>query len=344
MNPTDLLGAMKRTVGQLAAFNDIAKALTSTLALSEVLDLIGEKGSQLLGAERWSLLLIGDDGMLHFEVVRGPGSDTLRGEVLLTGEGIAGTVFTSGKARLVADARTDPDFADRFDQLTNVRTLSVLAVPLTARGYTLGVLELVGEGAEFNDDDLRAASTMADFAAIAIDNARNFEKAQALTLTDEHTGLYNARHLRAQLEREVARCARFARPLSLLFIDLDSFKQVNDAHGHLAGSSLLRLTGQRLMDNVRSVDLVFRYGGDEFAVMLVETGHEGAEHVAERVVHAFREATFDVGGKEPVQLTVSVGVATFPDNGTGARSLLDAADKAMYRAKHEGRDRWARGA
>lgn len=341
MNPVELLTAMKRTVEQLAAFNDIAKALTSTLEVREVLDLIGARVSVLLGAEQWSLLLEGDDGMLHFEIARGPGAELLRGEVLVAGEGIAGAVFTSKRARLVLDVTADPDFARRFDEVTDTRTRSVLAVPLLVRGRALGVLELVssGEGPTFTEEDLRAASTVADFAAIAIDNARNFKKVQELNFTDEHTGLFNARRLRTQIEAEVARSARFARPLSVLFLDIDEFKRINDTRGHLAGSNALRQAGALLASCIRGVDSAYRYGGDEFAVLLVETASEGARTVAKRIVEAFRGTTFDVGGGPPIAMTVSVGGASFPDHGISATSLLEAADKAMYRAKQAGKDR-----
>ncbi|MEW5740174.1 MAG: sensor domain-containing diguanylate cyclase [Myxococcota bacterium] len=343
MTPVDLLAAMRRTVDQLAAFNDIAKVLTSTLELQEVLRLIGAKLSQILGAERWSLLLEHDDGLLHFELAQGPGAEKLKDEVLVSGEGIAGVVFASGKPKLSRHAREDPDFADRFDVVTGSKTGSVLAVPLTVRERVLGVLELVGgqDAPPFTTEDLRAAITIADFAAIAIDNARNFKKVQELTLTDEHTGLFNARHFQAVVEAEVARCARFARPLSLLFLDLDDFKKVNDTRGHLVGSAALKHAGQLLVSSIRGVDTAFRYGGDEFAVLLVETGHDGARAVSHRIVDAFRSNPFEPGRGGAVPLTVSVGYASFPDDGISANMLLQHADAAMYRAKKAGRNRVA---
>ncbi len=331
---------MKRTVEQLAAVNEIAKALTSTLQLPEVLQLIGQKGSALLGAQSWSLLLERDDGMLHFEVCVGPGAEQLKALTVLPGEGIAGTVFTSGKPRLVNDVKGDPDFAPRFDQATALVTQSILAVPLLVRDRPIGVLELVahpGGPDAFGDDDLRVAAVMAEFAAIAIDNARNFQRVQDLTLTDEHTGLYNARHLLAQLDREVNRCQRFGRPLSLLFLDLDRFKQVNDTRGHLVGSKVLKEAGRLLAELVRTVDSAYRYGGDEFALILLETSVDGAKAAAQRVVEAFRLRSFDVGG-EPVRVTVSVGCASYPDHALTALGLLEAADRAMYRVKGHGRD------
>ncbi len=331
---------MKRTVEQLAAFNDIAKALTSTLEVDQVLTLIGQKVSGLLGAERWSLLLEGDDGMLHFEICVGPGAERLKLLTVLAGEGIAGTVFTSGRPRLVANVRADPDFAPRFDEETQAHTRSALAVPLIVRERVLGVLELVnGEDAvPFTEDDLRAAAAIADFAAIAIDNARNFKRVQELTQVDEHTGLFNARRLHQSLEAEMKRCQRFGRPMSVLFLDVDKFKAVNDSRGHLAGSRALKLVGEVLAEATRGVDSAFRYGGDEFALLLLETGPAGALIAAQRILEAFRGRTFDVGGGAPVSLTVSIGTASFPDHALSALGLLEAADRAMYRAKAAGRD------
>lgn len=344
MSPVDLLSAMKRTVDQLAAFNDIAKALTSTLEVKEVLDLIGSRLSNLLGAKQWSLLLERDDGLLHFELVQGTGANALLNEVLVPGEGIAGTVFSSGRSRLVTNARSDPDFANRFDQVTDTETESLLAVPLKVRGRPIGVLELVGTTGEapFTDEDLRAAATIADFAAIAIDNARNFTKVQELTLTDEHTGLFNSRHLSTQLELEVARAVRFARPLSLIFLDIDNFKAINDSRGHLVGSGALKHAGEVIQALIRGVDSAYRYGGDEFAVLLVETGLEGSNVVAARMIEAFNANPFDVEVGAPVPISVSVGVASFPEDGISAQGLLEAADKAMYRAKNAGRNTWRR--
>src|SRR5258706_233065 len=221
---------MKRTVEQLAAFNQIAKALTSTLEVGEVLRLMMQKVSELLEPESWSLLLEGSDGQLYFEICVGPAAERLKLLKIPPGEGIAGSVFRAGKGRLVGDVRDDPDFSPRFDEVSEFQTQALIAVPLVSRGRPLGVIELVNrKGAPpFDRDDLRAVTAIADYAAIAIENARNFSKVQELTLTDEHTNLYNARYLLLTLEREIERAQRFARPASLLFLDIDHFKQVND--------------------------------------------------------------------------------------------------------------------
>jgi diguanylate cyclase (GGDEF)-like protein len=342
MNPADLLSAMKRTVEQLAAYNEIAKALTSTLELREVLALVMQKVSGLLRPRNWSLILQDErTGKLYFEIAVGEGAEVLKGLQLNPGEGIAGAVFSSGVPRLVHDVGGDPSFAPRFDQASAFHTRSILAVPLLARGRVLGLIELVNGPADppFTNDDLTTLTAIADYAAIAIENARNFRRVQELTITDEHTGCYNARHLRAQLDHEVKRSSRFRHPLSLVFLDLDHFKGINDTHGHLVGSATLKEVGDLLMTLGRNnLDAVFRYGGDEFAVLLVETDADGAAVIAQRICEAFRGRGFLKDQGLDVRITASVGVATFPDHATSAMDLIRAADFAMYAAKARGRD------
>lgn len=342
MNPADLLSAMKRTVEQLAAFNEMAKALTSTLELREVLALVMQKVSSLLLPRNWSLILQDErTGKLYFEIAVGEGAGVLKGLQLNPGEGIAGAVFSSGVARLVHDVGGDPSFSPRFDEASAFHTRSILAVPLLSRGHVLGVIELVNGPTDppFSNDDLTTLTAIADYAAIAIENARNFRRVQELTITDEHTGCYNARHLRALLDTEVKRSARFRHPLSLVFLDLDHFKSVNDRHGHLMGSATLKEVGDLLIGIGRNgLDAVFRYGGDEFAILLVETDQDGAALIAQRVCEAFRGRSFLQEHGLDVRVTASVGVATFPDHATSALDLIRSADFAMYGAKARGRD------
>ncbi|MFZ5471324.1 MAG: diguanylate cyclase [Myxococcota bacterium] len=341
MNASELLSAMKRTVEQLAAFNEIAKALTSTLEVREVLALVMQKVSELLHPTNWSLILHDETtGELYFEICVGEGADKLKALRFSPGEGVAGSVFLEGKARLVEDVTGDPQFAARFDETSQFRTRSLLAVPLRSKGKTLGVIELVNGDAQrsFTTEDLQAVTAVADYAAIAIENARIVQRLQELTITDEHTGLHNARHLRALLEQEVARAHRFKHPLSLLFLDLDGFKQVNDAYGHLVGSALLQEVGALLLESIRQVDVAFRYGGDEFAVVLIETDGGAARVVAERIRERFNERHFLQAKGLAVTLSASIGVATVPDHAASATALIQAADQAMYRVKARGKN------
>ena len=193
----------------------------------------------------------------------------------------------------------------------------MLAVPLIARGRVLGVIELVNGAGDppFTEEDLTALTAIADYAAIAIENARNFRRVQELTITDEHTGLYNARHLRAQLEHEVTRARRFHHPLSLVFLDLDHFK-TRQRRPRAPGGQRAAQGGGRAAASPAAgqVDLVFRYGGDEFAVLLVETGtgRRGAHRSASAT--RFRAHRVPAGQGLDLRVTASLGVATFPEH------------------------------
>ncbi len=341
MENSELLRATRRSVEQLAAINEIAKAMTSTLEVREVLQIIMQKLSELMQPSNWSLILEDESGGdLYFEICVGERAKTLQGLRLKPGEGIAGSVFQTGLARRVNDVRADPSFSKRFDDASAFHTQSVLAVPLKAKGRVLGVIEIVNgpQGPGFSEEDELTLSRLADYAAIAIDNARVFRKVQELTLTDEHTGLFNARHLRALLEQEVARAVRFDHPLSLIFLDLDRFKDVNDTHGHLCGSALLKAVGHLLRKCIRQVDSAFRFGGDEFAVVLIEADPLAALTVAERMRDAFRQTHFLEERGLDIRLTASFGVASCPEHARTATDLLEAADRAMYRVKATGRD------
>ena len=175
-------------------------------------------------------------------------------------------------------------------------------------------------------------------AAIALDNALAIEKADALSVTDDLTLLSNSRHLNEVLRRETKRAMRSGRPLSMLFLDLDGFKQVNDSHGHLAGSKALVEAGAVIRSCARETDVVARFGGDEFALILPDTDPEGARRVAERIRDRVRSNIFLRSDGLTVRLTASLGVATLPDVAQTAEDLLRVADTAMYKVKYEGKD------
>jgi len=153
------------------------------------------------------------------------------------------------------------------------------------------------------------------------------------------TGVYNARYVLSTADNEIQRAIRYGRPLSVLFLDLDRFKMVNDRFGHLVGSNTLRTLSKLLAQCVRQVDTLARYGGDEFTILLVDTPHDMALVVAERIRTCVEEHLFEAGRQGHHRLTISIGVATCPTHGTEREPLLDASDKAMYRAKSQGRNR-----
>ncbi len=341
MQSRDVLRDLERKVQELQALNDVARTLASTLDIHEVLSLVMRKVSEVLRPEHWSLLLVDEErNELVFEIAVGDGADRLKGLRLPIGEGIAGHVASSGEALLVPDVREDPRFAARFDKASGVVTGSILAVPLRSKGRVVGVMEIVNpRGARaFGPEDQRSLETLSEYAALAIDNARAYERIRELTLRDEHTGLFNARHLWRQLEAEALRTLRTGRPFSLVFLDLDHFKQVNDRHGHQVGSAVLREVGDRLRQHIRSIDVPVRYGGDEFVILLPETDRERARAAAERLRDAVAGAPFAGGAGLAIRITASFGLATCPDDGATAEEVVKAADSAMYRVKETTRD------
>ncbi len=180
---------------------------------------------------------------------------------------------------------------------------------------------------------------MADFAAIAIDNAHNYKRVSELVITDDLTGLYNARHFQELLEYEIARSLRYNTSVSMLFFDLDHFKSVNDNYGHLVGSRMISEVGHLIRQNIRTSDRGARYGGDEYVVILPNTPKEGGIAVAGKLLEMLNRHSFTTDSGEPVNISASFGVATFPEDGSDRISLIRAADSAMYDAKDQGRNR-----
>src|SRR5436853_7103774 len=260
----------RRELQELTIFHDVAKALTSSLNLDSVLQTIMEKISEYFRPDTWSLPMVDENkDELYFAIAVGPASDTLKNLRLKVGEGIAGWVAKHGESLIVPDVYTDPRFAKRIDEMTKWQTKSMICVPLKSKNRVLAVTQLINSPLEsFGDSEMFFLHALCDYAAIAIDNARAVEKIQELTITDDCTGLYNARHLYKTLESEVYRSQRFSYEFSVCFLDLDHFKQVNDVHGHLIGSRLLSDIGYRIKACLRLIDYAFRYGGDEFVVVL----------------------------------------------------------------------------
>jgi len=215
----------------------------------------------------------------------------------------------------------------------------LLSVPLRGDDREIGHVWILSEGKRFDEADLDAARTIARRANAALATAEQYHNAKERAFIDDVTGIYNARYLLATADNEIQRAARYGNPLSVLFLDLDRFKKVNDVHGHLIGSDTLRVLAKLLAECVRQVDTLARYGGDEFTILLVDTPHDVAMRIAERIRKRVESHLFEAGHDGTLRLTISIGVATCPLHGEAREPLLDAADKAMYRAKSEGRNR-----
>jgi len=210
-------------------------------------------------------------------------------------------------------------------------------LPLVAKGQSIGLVELFSKTPiSWDEEMLELARTMANEAAMALENARLYEEARKLADRDPLTGFYNHRFLHERLGEEVVRTQRARRPLSVLMLDLDDFKLVNDTFGHLFGDRVLTWTAELIRSTLRGSDIPARYGGDEFAIILPETNGDDARAAAERILDAFREHSFQGEQRGPVPIGASIGVATYPADGRTATDLISAADQALYRVKRDG--------
>jgi diguanylate cyclase (GGDEF)-like protein len=330
-----------REAGEVAVFQELGKALTSSLQLDQVLRTIMEKIDEFLRPDNWSLLLLDEATQeLYFELAVGKASQALKDVRVKVGQGIAGWVAEHGEAVVVPDTSKDTRFFGKVDEKTKMETQSIVAVPVKFRDTCLGVIELTNcfgpDG--FDPRDLKLLEALADFAAIALENARHVKRIHELTITDDCTTLYNARHMGFILETEIYRSQRYNYEFSIVFIDLDHFKQVNDTHGHLVGSKLLAEIGNALKAHCRLIDFAFRYGGDEFVILLPQTSKENALNVARRLHKLIRSTVWlDQAGLR-VKLTPSVGVASYPVDSRTKEGLLHLADEAMYLVKNTNRD------
>jgi diguanylate cyclase (GGDEF)-like protein len=230
------------------------------------------------------------------------------------------------------------------ERVSNGPTGSVIGIPLRCRARTIGALIAFDpapskETPGLPREAMLALRTVLEGPVLSLDTALHLRRTEELSVTDDLTSLYNSRYLNQVLRRESKRASRSGRPLSLLFLDLDGFKSVNDRHGHLCGSRALVEAAVVIRGCARETDVTARFGGDEFALVLPDTGSEGAVQVAERVRERIAAHPFlRVSDGLDIRLTASIGVATLPDVAASAEELVRAADTAMYRVKERGKN------
>lgn len=337
-----------RQMDHLRVFHEVARALTANLELEPLLRAILSQMEEYFGPEQWSLLMLDEESNeLYYALHAGFDAENIADLRIRMGEGISGYVALTGNPLVVPDVTADPDWAIFAKQHPELHLLSIACLPLRHGGRTLGVLQLHNSKLDLlPDSSISFLRVLCDYAAIALANARYVKLVQHLTITDDCTGLFNARYLYTMLEREIAaendpRVIPIQPHFSLLFLDLDHFKSVNDTHGHLVGSRLLAEIGGVIKRTLGPAHAGFRYGGDEFVALLRGLDKATAIELAKKLRTAITETAFLTGEGLSLHLTASFGLATYPQDGDTLHAIIRSADTMMYHAKARGRDQIA---
>jgi diguanylate cyclase (GGDEF)-like protein len=333
--------AIEERSSQLNALNQIAIAITSLLSLQDILNEIMRCGIALTGAKA-SCIAFYDEATARFTqwVTQGL-SEHFVAKLSFSPGGLADEAFTRGSHILSNDR---PETGHKLSRLAREEGLRCfICLPLTSRERRLGVIYFYRTDRDaFTPTEIELLNTFASLAAQAIENARLYAQVQELARTDALTGLSNRGEFQRQLKDEVERSRRYHRSFSLLMLDIDHFKTVNDSYGHQAGDEVLRAVAARLREQSRPADRVARHGGEEFVVILPEIAGEGALALAERLRAAVADSAVAVTEGRTIPVTISIGVATFPADAGSGTELIAAADTALYAAKQGGRNRISR--
>jgi diguanylate cyclase (GGDEF)-like protein len=323
----------QRRTKQLEAINAIARQTTAVLNLDELLTKVCDLVLEKFGVDHVVVSLLDEDDHLSVRAHKGKLTPILpQGAALPVGTGMGMRALELGKTVVENDVRSLRRYLASF-----VETRSEVCVPLIFFGEKLGVLMLESSAlGNFTNEDVPPLESVADICAGAIKNAHYFEQAQQLAYRDGLTGIYNRRYFEMQIASEIERASRYDGRLAIIMIDIDNFKRLNDEFGHLLGDEVLRQVSTVFVQQLRKVDVVCRYGGEEFAILVPQTSGGNALEVAEklrRVVAAYRFPGV------PVKVTISAGVSEFPSNGSTRDELVAAADAALYASKESGRNR-----
>ncbi|HJV66814.1 MAG TPA: diguanylate cyclase [Geomonas sp.] len=333
--------ALETQVKGLKDLIEVAKAVVSTLDLDTVLQAILSSALGIADTPAGSIALYHESKReLSLHAHSGLSADFVKNERWeVTAGGLTEQVLKAGEIFFVEDTGKTPFFKNPVAIKEGIRSL--VCVPLVYQGRTVGILYLDDFVPRcFDREKVNLLSILASFAAMAINNATLHKRTKVLAITDALTGLHNHRYFKHFFKQEMGRARRYHKPFSIIMLDVDNFKAYNDSFGHATGDQLLNLLGGLILQTVRGVDVAFRYGGEEFIVLLPETKLENALLAAERLRSAIETGTAKhLVGIATRGVTVSIGVASYPDNADNMDELFNIVDSLLYRAKRGGKNK-----
>ncbi len=332
--------SLRETAKELRTFWTLSQTLSATLDKDELFRLAVHLVGRSLSVDAYALMLLEEESnRLTIKVAFGLPDDRTENFSLGLGEGISGLVAQTGQPILVPDVAAESRFEERA---CFGATGAFLAVPMrTKREKLIGVLNARKPYPQaFSPAEVDLYLAIATQIAVALENARLYQRTKELSAKDELTGLFNRRYFFESLESEVQRAHRYRRAFTLVMLDVDHFKQYNDSHGHLHGDEVLREVGRLLLSNTRRADLAARFGGDEFIILLPEIAKDGGSLVAEKIRTATAQYPFYGSQQQPGgKLTITAGLAAYPVDADAGLKLVDLADRALYVGKKQGGDR-----
>ncbi len=319
---------------------DIIKSISLTMDLDKLVTLLMDSAVEITRADLGLLALYEEESApLRIYALRGVSLRNLGGEFFGIKPNRLQEIIKKGEVSFIEDVSKHEELAPCQTGERSVSSLIIL--PVISKGKQLGVV-IVGKttGAEkgFQKEDISLLSKLIAETSLAVENALLSRKKEELIIKDDLTKAYNRRFFESYFDEEIRRCKRYSLLLSLIFMDLNDFKRINILYGHFVGSQVLQEVASRIISKVRNVDKVVRYGGDEFCIVLPETGPQEAYLVSKRIREEIESKSYECAQSKYYSLTGSYGIASFPEHGSTKRELVDAADKAMFLAKDPKRE------
>jgi diguanylate cyclase (GGDEF)-like protein len=329
---------LESRIMQLRALNDISKHIGESLDIDKTLTVIVSQIASLINCSRITIMLLDPEkAYLTIKAAKGFPEEGASLVKVKVGEGISGYVAAQGEPVFITNIEED----HRFKKMNSEQYFakSLISVPLKIREEVIGVINVNNklDNDLFTIDDCDILMTISYNAAIAIENSRRYEEAKSLAIKDALTGLYNQAHFWRVFDMETERSKRYKNSLCLVIIDVDNFKKVNDTYGHQKGDMVLAEVGEVLSRSTRKLDILFRYGGDEFIVLLTETDMDGAKIISERLRTKIEDHCFSTPALNDLKITFSLGVSQYKKD-LSQKGFFENADKVLYQAKQKGKN------